>query len=46
MKYHFFRFSDFLIVLFRIFRESDYLFVFFFCYDGHGLAIATYRGIS
>nr|VFK13089.1 MAG: hypothetical protein BECKLPF1236B_GA0070989_104312 [Candidatus Kentron sp. LPFa] len=25
MKYHFFRFSDFLIILFRIFRESDYL---------------------
>nr|VFK59674.1 MAG: hypothetical protein BECKUNK1418G_GA0071005_100829 [Candidatus Kentron sp. UNK]VFK68796.1 MAG: hypothetical protein BECKUNK1418H_GA0071006_100626 [Candidatus Kentron sp. UNK] len=25
MKYHFFRFSDFLIVLFRTFRESDYI---------------------
>nr|VFK17374.1 MAG: hypothetical protein BECKLPF1236A_GA0070988_101697 [Candidatus Kentron sp. LPFa]VFK31995.1 MAG: hypothetical protein BECKLPF1236C_GA0070990_101548 [Candidatus Kentron sp. LPFa] len=24
IKYHFFRFSDFLIILFRIFRESDY----------------------
>nr|VFK12288.1 MAG: hypothetical protein BECKLPF1236A_GA0070988_100687 [Candidatus Kentron sp. LPFa]VFK24306.1 MAG: hypothetical protein BECKLPF1236C_GA0070990_1001218 [Candidatus Kentron sp. LPFa] len=23
MKYHFFRFSDFLIIFFRIFRESD-----------------------
>nr|VFK16051.1 MAG: hypothetical protein BECKLPF1236B_GA0070989_108810 [Candidatus Kentron sp. LPFa] len=25
MKYHFFGFSDFLIVLFRIFQKSDYI---------------------